>query len=1262
MSDPLTGPPLVEAMKAEPYQSFADLKDAHTELLKLDTQIADRSAFLDRVEDFCNRAHVTGALLGRHDDRRATQSMLNYWVATLFSGNRSPDQTILADFDDSQIAKIKDEDCPYPGSRPFRKTDAKNFYGRRTATEYISNRLKIDRLVALIGPSGRGKTSLLQAGILPALQFEDDCAGRKRFYFPLLIPGSDPLASLEGMIKSEPSDSAQPVQTSINEFRRNSKYLLELIRQVTKQPAVLLIDQFEDIFNLSPNRKIQRAFIANLLAVVQDPETSHTVILTMRNDSFDEEIKRLPRAFREQLEPAKWTVPPLGAGEIGDAIKKPAEKVGLIIHEATLLSLIKEILAEPIGLPLLQFALQKLWAKRNDRNEVPDKALTDMGGCRMAFVDTADQLYKDLKPKDQETMRRILMRMVRVDGEGTATDIPVLRTDLYQRDSRERVDHVLGRLLTDGLVRLSEHRQPADVQVELTHHSLVRAWAEMATWVETRKTALNFLRYAAMLALSLGFVFLLVLAMRGFIEWRRDEKELLSLRIAQQSEKLMGQHRYNLAMLVGLHAFRIDDNAASRSTILNALRLSPRPYKFLYKRDYEAADLAFSPDKTKLATLDKNGDISIWDIGKEPTVERVLSSSKNAAFPLLLSADGKRLASGSRTPGENETAPQSNLKIWDVTNGSFKDLFVDVVHQPTTVAFSPNGNLLVSGAADGRVIRWDLTKESPVASVLVDLDLSATAVSINPQGSLLACGTSDGSTILWKTDTWEKFKTLGGHVTKPKQKPSADTNNEPVASVAFSADGKRLVIETIADTVVWDIQAEQELLRVSTGLENIGFISVLSENGNTLTSYSGDGNVFFWDIANGGRSQLRTPLDQTWFLALSADGTLLALPDEDGITIWNLGENRPLRVPESLTDVTTLAFDPTPNSKTLAAGLNEGEILLWDSASRQQLGKLEPPNKTAATMLAFSPDGKTLAQGLFDGTVLLWNVPERSVKTEITGYNGSLIDLVFSPDGKQLARIIKPAQTEPNQFILRNLESGNEQLIETLGNVTSVAISNDGKTLFAGNTDGKVLAWEFATQTTIAEFQAEPSPIVSVRLDPTGTKLAAATVGLLNVWDVSDVAKPNIVFSSTRFGIYQLSFAREGGILGILIQSRKTTRRRDRQGGLVLLDVETGNQLGDSIPNDTNSMSFALRSDGKILASAESSLTIDLWVLEPASADTFCAVVNTNPSLEDWNFFVGRDQKYCKICPLSASGTGAPKDAKPCAYKKWWEPLAKYII
>ncbi|MEK6280796.1 MAG: WD40 repeat domain-containing protein [Acidobacteriota bacterium] len=1248
---------------AERYPSFAALRDVHSELLKSDREMEDRLAFLDKVEEFCKRAQATGALLNLEDDRRASQSLLNYWVTTLYANGRMPGETILADFDSSLIPPIEDAACPYPGSRAFREGDAKNFFGRQTATDYILNRLKVDRLLTLIGPSGRGKTSLLLAGILPALRVSDNFAGRKRLYFPLLIPGTDPLGSLENMIKSSSNDSSQQVQSSSKSFKRNPKLLLELIKQTTDLAAVILVDQLEDLFTLCKDRKAQHAFIANLMSVVQEPGAAHIVIITMRSDSYDDEIKRLPKALRELLEPAKWPLPPLGADEIGDAIRKPAEMVGLQFQGSTVLLLIKEILSEPIGLPLLQFTLQKLWAKI-DVNTIPEKALLDLGGCRAAFMGAADRFYKELKPEEQLTARQILMLMIKVDEEGKAIDAPVLRAELRKSDKPERVDSVLQRMVGEGLVRFSEHKNQDDVEVELVHNSLIRSWGEMAAWAEKKKSKQRLFKYAAKTFVGLAFVIGAVLLARAFLNWQADKRAFVSRQIAGKSADVLRTGRFDLASMLALHAYQIDKNVDSRGSVLNILRFGYRPLKFLAKENFLVADLALSRDKKKLASLDENGDISIWDIENEPSTKRVLASSVTASYPLVFSADGQTLASAYFSIGQNEPASDgaSNITLWDVNTGASRNLFVDESFRARSIAFAPDGTWLISAGIDGRFARWDLRKDSIDKTPLVTFQNSVGAVTFNPQGTLLASGGGDGSTILWDARDWKRLKALGKPDRKRKRGESDDDVHE-VSSISFSPDGKMLAVDGFTSTVIWEVASGMEVTSVSNDNKSFGLISAFSEDGQTLTSFSGDGNVFVWDVP-GGSKLFHTNLKPSAFLALSSDGKLLALPNPDGITLWDLASIRTLAIPDEndkgLRNINALAFEPTAGGRTLAAGLNDGHVILWDAYTRKLIGRLEPTTESAATSLAFSPDGKLLAEGFFNGTSLLWDLATRTQHGKpFKGPTGTVIDLVFNPDGQNLAAITDPGPEEaPNILVLWSIKNGEQQVFENPGSsITSVAFSCDGKILFAGDTTGKISSIDTASRHVVNAWKGEDASIVSLQVDCTRQKLVSANqAGTLIVWDISDPSKIHQAGSEAGSVISGLAFSPAAGSLGVLRNLPDDDEMTVETSALFLVDLDTISQMGDPITSRSGSMtSFAFRSDGNLVGSTSTGPTIDLWNINPESAYQFCKTAKTNLSKKEWDVYVGG--RYCRICSNIGPGVGAPGDAPACEYsgwRQWW--------
>jgi energy-coupling factor transporter ATP-binding protein EcfA2 len=463
------------------FPSLAALRTAHNKLLEAHRTQADAPEFWPTVEGFLRRGSRTGALLDREEDRWAAQSLLDYWAATAYSIGRTMPDSALVDFDPNLAPALPDDQCPYVGLAAFREGYEKYFFGRERLVNTLAEQVAAARLVAVVGPSGSGKSSLVLAGLIPLLkrgalpgdaQTPSSTAWR---YLDRLVPGSEPLTNLAHAFQIQSGDG----------FRQEPDYLVRLLNATGAQPVLLVVDQFEELFTLCTDEAARTAFIDNLLALVDTPGPRHTVILTMRTD-FESFVARVPQLL-PHFEKALVRVTPLNTAELRAVIEKPAEIVGLKFEAGVVDALVQDVLGEPAALPLLQFTLLKLWEQR-DRNRITWESYKRLGGGRLALARSADQLYEGLIPEEQVTARRILLRLVRPGDGLEVTSNRVRQSTLYQSgEARDRVDRVLQKLVKADLLRLTIGERPEDNQVEVAHEALVRNWPRLVGWLEDER-------------------------------------------------------------------------------------------------------------------------------------------------------------------------------------------------------------------------------------------------------------------------------------------------------------------------------------------------------------------------------------------------------------------------------------------------------------------------------------------------------------------------------------------------------------------------------------------------------------------------------------------------------------------------------------------------------------------------------------------------------------------------------------------------------
>jgi hypothetical protein len=442
------------------FPTIFDLRAQHGALISRQREGMSVPELADDVRLFVDRAQVTGAILDAAEQRDAAQGLIDYWVTTLYRAAIELDDATLADFDADLAPTLDDALCPYVGLSAFEEQTSERFFGRERMIAAAVERLANERFLAVLGPSGSGKSSILLGGVLPKLKaLHPDW----RFLGPL-VPGSDPLAALQAAL-GESTDAT---------------------------PAVLVVDQLEEVFTLCDEHAVRDAFMARLIAFVDAPEPRQTLLVTLRTD-YEPYLAKYPRA-QELFAAGELRATPLSAVELREAVEKPAESIGLKLETGLVAKLVDDVLGEPAALPLLQFTMLRLWQER-DHNRITLAGYARVGRSREALARAADELYCNLLPEDQVIMRKILLRMVRPAAGEETTRRRVAMAELRQiGHAPKNVERVLDMLVEARLVRCCGET------VEVAHEALIRNWPRFVTWLEEKRAQLMRVRRLESLA------------------------------------------------------------------------------------------------------------------------------------------------------------------------------------------------------------------------------------------------------------------------------------------------------------------------------------------------------------------------------------------------------------------------------------------------------------------------------------------------------------------------------------------------------------------------------------------------------------------------------------------------------------------------------------------------------------------------------------------------------------------------------------------
>ncbi|MCA2850257.1 MAG: hypothetical protein IM455_06195 [Microcystis sp. M076S1] len=963
---------------------------------------------------------------------------------------------------------------PYLGLRKFEVDDKDRFFGRDNWIIELTDYLKPKNVLLLLGASGSGKSSLVQAGLIPKLK---DDFGANRLVNLTFVPDVNPFESFYGCLLA-------------NRYKQSQAKLAQAVKEDTLIKVVeglknnsdlwfIFIDQFEELFTRTPKTE-RDIFIKSLIKLIEKNNSLVKIVMTMRADFLDK-LSPYPSLGKIHDQYSKMLTD-MDENELRLAIAEPAARNGVIFEQGLINQIIADFYEQAGSLPLLQYTLDLLWQKDHIQERVLNiKTYQEIGGVTGALEKQADKIYGKFNEQQRKAAEEIFLELISLEGEKAVSR----RADKSSFEQEEMQREVLYQLIDNRL--LVSKGEDGKATVEVAHEALLRSWkvlqdlirekeeiivlrsrlyADAKQWDDLQKQdavkASSELWGGSKLAKIVEFqknnslpnlntvAIEFIKASISQAERQKNEKIRTARRIAAGSLvavvvstglglmawKQTRQAEFNQAESLGRYSLSLLNEHKNLEAFVEAIKAG----KILQKQQ----------------TYNKEVTNALQELLNRKSERNRLEGHDNSVLSVNFSPDGKTLVSGS---------DDKTIKLWNVETGKEIRTLYGHDNSVTSVNFSPDGKTLVSGSDDNTIKLWNVETGQEIRT-LYGHDSYVSSVNFSPDGKTLVSGSYDKTIKLWDVETGQEIRTLYGH-------------DSYVWSVNFSPDGKTLVSGSNDKTIkLWNVETGQEI-RTLKGHDSSVYSVNFSPDGKTLVSGSYDKTIKLWDVETG--QEIRTLYGHdsyVWSVNFSPDGkTLVSGSDDKTIKLWNVETGQEIRTLKGH-DSSVWSVNFSPDGKTLVSGSWDKTIKLWNVETGQEIRTLKGHDSSVLSV-NFSPDGKTLVSGSDDKTIKLWNVETGQEIRTLKGHDNSVNSVNFSPDGKTLV-----SGSWDYTIKLWNVETGQE--IRTLKGhdfyVNSVNFSPDGKTLVSGSADKTIKLWNLGTDWGLSDLMGRSCAWVRVYL------------------------------------------------------------------------------------------------------------------------------------------------------------------------------------
>lgn len=1151
------------------------------------------------VLDYLEEADALLAAAGKHglvaDGDKATEARLFQSLDERASARSRPKQEGIELSETHHGQKQQTSlASPYRGLFAFREEDADFFCGREAFTARLFDAVHTHHkpLVMVIGPSGSGKSSVVYAGLIPQLRRTRVAGWVVASFRPSDRPFQALAAAFVAILEPDMREIDRLAETTklAEMLKSGTLALKDLVvsaahKASTNGRILLVADQFEELYTLCQDAAERHLFVDRLLSALpivhnqssQQATTPLSLVMTMRADFLSPALSYRPVV--DALQESDLKLGPMTLAELQRAIEMPARRLGVELEPGLTQRMLDALGEGPGHLPLLEFALTLLWARRSD-NLMTHAAYDETGGVDKALAGYAEEVYGELNEKEQLEVQRILVQLVQ-PGEGTEDTRRLARREELHEDNWNLVT----RLADTRLVVSNLDEATGKETVEIVHEALIGGWDRLRQWLEADRA---FRIWQERLRAALH-------------QWEssnKDEGALLRGGLLAEAEQAQRERPEDLGRAE--HNFiraslQLRDREQAREVARNEHELELARQATTAQRNaasrlrYLVLALALS---LLVAVL-----LSSWAINQSRAAEasaneaqtNAMLARENAAKAQaeLGNSDALRLAAEAntllQTQGSSEVigllsilsmkthySPQGDAALEGAATIDYpRQIFIGHTDAIWGIAFSPDGKYLLTAGGDNTARLWDRNSGKELQR-FAGHTAAVISAAFSPDGKYALTASHDHTARLWDTKTGKEVHSFTGHT-------------DGVWGCAFSPDGKYVLTGSVDKTArLWDAQTGAEIRRF-TGHEDIVYGVAFSSDGKyVLTAGTGDKTARLWDAATGQELRRFTGGSGIVLVTFSPDGKHVLASSWDKMSwLWDTLTGNLVRHFVGH-DASTKAVAFSPDGKTVLTSSDDGTAALWDASTGQELRRLIG-HTSAVVAAAYSSDGRYIVTAGGDKTALLWDANVVLGLPQFTGHTDTIntFDVAFSPDGKTVltGSFDKTAR-------LWDVQTGSEirRFTGHTDHVTSVGYSPDGKYVLTASDDKTVRLWDAQSGRELRQFSRPGEGLARVVFSPDGKYIVAAGSTTVPMWDANTGTLVRTMVGHTS-QVWGVSFSPDGNWVA--------TASTDKTAWL--WDAATGAEIRRFTGHDQQVKSVDFTPDGKSLLTCSDDKTARLW-------------------------------------------------------------------